>query len=204
MLCSYFTVKKIRRSDPFRKVGPTGKGGKEQAMDAAYEGERNAAGQREGRGTCVYANGSQYEGEFKADEYDGHGQYGAANGDGYEGDFRAGVMHGQGTYWFVSGDKYVGAYKNGLQDGQGVYTEAGGDSYSGEWKMGVREGRGIKTFADGEFMVSRFAGDVPIGDAAVWSADRQQAWLIKDGNLGDVKVITLEEAEAVAERIDKP
>ena len=52
-------------------------------------------------------------------------------------------------------------------------------------------------------MVSRFAGDVPVGDAAVWSADRKQAWLIKDGRLEDVTEISLEEAGKVAERIDR-
>lgn len=30
----------------------------------SYDGERNAEGQRHGRGTCVYPNGDTYEGEW--------------------------------------------------------------------------------------------------------------------------------------------
>jgi hypothetical protein len=44
---------------------------------------------------------------------------------------------------------------------------------------------------------------VPIGDAAVWSADRTQAWLIKDGRLDDVTEISLKEADSITELIDK-
>ncbi|KOO21582.1 radial spoke head 1-like protein [Chrysochromulina tobinii] len=173
-------------------------------MQATYEGQYNEAGQREGQGKLTLANGSLYEGEFKADEYHGLGRKMDKNGDGFEGEFCSGVMHGEGTMWYASGDVYKGTWQHGLYSGHGVYKEASsGDQYSGEWKQGVREGKGIKTFGDGEFMVSRFAGDVPIGDAAVWSADRTQAWLIKDGRLDDVTEISLKEADNITELIDK-
>ena len=105
-------------------------------MEGTYEGQYHVNGQRDGVGTCTFANGSHYEGQWKADEYHGDGQYMAANGDGYEGEFKAGVMHGDGTFWFVNGDKYVGAYKNGVMDGHGSFTEAStGECYEGEWKV---------------------------------------------------------------------
>ena len=63
----------------------------------------------------------------------------------------------------------------------------------------MREGVGIKTLADGELIVSRYVGDVSVGEAAVYSADRTQAWAIKDGNLQDVKGISLGEAVWTAE-----
>lgn len=173
-----------------------------RAMQSAYEGQLNESGQREGRGRVTFTNGSEYEGEFKADEYHGFGRKVDSNGDGYEGQFREGVMHGEGTMWYSSGDVYKGSWQHGLYHGNGVYTEAAGDTYSGEWKKGVREGRGIKTFGEGEFMVSRFAGDVPVGDAAVWSADRTQAWLIKDGRLDDVTEVSLADAEKITRQID--
>ena len=44
------------------------------------EGERNAAGQPEGRGTMRYPNGDVYEGEFKQDKREGRGTYRKANG----------------------------------------------------------------------------------------------------------------------------
>ena len=112
-------------------------------------------------------------------------------------------MHGEGSFYYVNGDEYKGAFKNGTMHGQGRYTEANGDRYEGEWKDGVREGRGIRTFADGEFLVSRFAGDVSVGEAAICSADRQKAWQMRDGNLHDVVEISLERAEQIAAQIDK-
>ena len=66
----------------------------------------------------------------------------------------------------------------------------------------MREGVGIKTLTDGELVVSRYVGDVSVGEAAVYSADRTQAWAIKDGSLQDVKEISLGEAQRIRERIE--
>ena len=51
-----------------------------------YEGERNAAGEREGRGVERYADGDVYDGEWKAGEREGRGVYRWADGRVYEGE----------------------------------------------------------------------------------------------------------------------
>ena len=60
-----------------------------------YEGERNAAGQMEGRGTARYADGDVYKGEWKAGKEEGRGTYRYADGDVYEGAWKAGKFEGR-------------------------------------------------------------------------------------------------------------
>ena len=68
------------------------------------EGPTNAAGEREGLGTMVYASGNMYVGQW-----------------------RAGVKEGQGTYYYATGDRYEGGYKADNREGQGTYYSAIGD-----------------------------------------------------------------------------
>jgi hypothetical protein len=68
------------------------------------EGERNAQGEREGRGTMVYPSGNMYEGQWRAGEMHGQGKYSSATGDVYEGGWVEDEMHGQGKYSFATGN----------------------------------------------------------------------------------------------------
>ena len=159
----------------------------------AYSGEFNASGQREGRGLLQLANGSTYEGEFKADLYDGRGVYTSARGDVYDGQYKAGVMEGHGSFLFANGDYYEGSYSAGLMEGRGSYREgSSGDVHEGEFKAGNKVGRGVKTFGSGETMVAWFSADEPVGEGVVWSADRAEIWRMQDG----VPVDAISEAEA--------
>ena len=81
-----------------------------------YQGEYNAAGEREGRGTMTFGNGNVYKGEFKADQQEGHG-----------------------TYTYADGSTYVGAWQNGKRSGQGTYTFADGTKWVGKWKDDKRQ-----------------------------------------------------------------
>ena len=49
-----------------------------------YEGELNAAGLPDGRGTAQFANGPVYEGQWKAAALDGHGTMRYVDGGVYE------------------------------------------------------------------------------------------------------------------------
>ena len=51
-----------------------------------YDGERNAAGQRHGRGVYRYADGDVYEGDYKDNKKHGRGVFRYTSGDVYEGD----------------------------------------------------------------------------------------------------------------------
>ena len=145
-----------------------------------YEGELNAAGQREGRGTMRLADGVEYTGEW-----------------------RAGRGEGRGTFRYGSGNEYTGEFKAGNEDGRGTCRYASGDVYTGEWKAGKKNGRGTMRRADGSVYVVRFeAGGAPIGEGAMWSADGQTAWRLRDGQ--PVETIYLEEARAIAARVGEP
>ena len=121
-----------------------------RSLAGEYVGERNAAGQCEGRGKYVFADGAVYEGEFKAGKAEGRGKHRTAVGDVYEGELKAGKREGRGIYRYANGDVYEGELKAGKKEGRGIYRYANGDVYEGEWKAGKKEGRGIYRSADGD------------------------------------------------------
>ena len=104
-----------------------------------YVGERNAAGQCDGRGKYVFAEGAVFEGDFKAGKPEGRIIYRSADGDVYEGDFKAGEKDGRGIYWSASGAVYEGEFKAGKPEGRGIYWSADGDVYEGEFKADKRD-----------------------------------------------------------------
>ena len=71
--------------------------------EATYEGERNAAGQPEGRGTQTFATGDVYEGEWRAGKKEGRGTYTHSNGMVYEGEWMADKQEGRGTMRYADG-----------------------------------------------------------------------------------------------------
>jgi hypothetical protein len=174
--------------------------GRKQADE--YVGERNAAGQCEGRGTYKFVSGSVYkgvckannkegdgtytwkegdvyDGEYKADNKEGRGTYTWKEGDVYEGEWKANKMETNnkerhGTYKFASGSVYKGEFKDNKSEGQGISTYANKDVYEGEYKADNKEGRGIYRWKE---------GDVYEGE---WKADKmegQGTYLYASGNI---------------------
>jgi len=154
-------------------VGKSGEG--------VYEGERNAAGEKEGRGTYRFADGNVYEGEWKGDKKEGNGTHRYADGDVYHGEWKRDEKDGIGTYRYADGDVYEGEYKGGVKEGLGTYHY-------------VKEG--------GEAEVTRCRAGDPVGEGAWWSANRHRAWRLLDGEL--VEEISLARAAAIATRIGLP
>ena len=115
-----------------------------------YEGERNAAGEREGRGTSTFPDGSTYEGAYKSDQQEGQGTYKCVSGANYEGEWRAGMSEGRGTYTTADGDKYEGEFKANYRDGWGTYTFANGHVYDGEYKADKKHGWGTDHYPGGD------------------------------------------------------
>ena len=120
-----------------------------RSLAGEYVGERNAAGQCEGHGKYVFADGAVYEGEFKAGKAEGRGKHRMANGDVYEGELKAGKREGRGIYRWANGNVYEGEYNAGKKEGRGIFRWADGDVYEGEWKADKMEGRGIYRYASG-------------------------------------------------------
>ena len=173
-----------------------------EAQAGEYVGERNAAGEREGRGKKVYADGGVYEGEYKADKREGRGIERYANGDVYEGEFKAGNMEGRGIFRFADGAVYEGEFKAGEREGRGIYRSAYGDVYEGEYKAGEKEGQGTYLYANGHIEVAFYKAGKALGEYVKWAPDGQYVFQMQDGKL--VKTISLEEAERRVKRLGLP
>jgi len=128
-----------------------------EALAGKYEGERNAAGQEEGRGTERFPDGAVYEGEWKAGQREGHGMYQYA-GDVYEGEWKAGEKEGRGKFRYADGAVYDGEWKAGQMEGSCTFQLAGGDVYEGQYKIGQMEGRGTLRYADGAVYEGQYKG----------------------------------------------
>jgi hypothetical protein len=121
----------------------------------------------------------------------------------YAGEYNAaGQREGRGTYTFANGNVYEGEWKAGKKEGRGTYTYADGAVYEGEYKAGEMEGRGTYTYADGRAETGRYAAGADVGEGARWSADRQQAWRLRDGQ--PVESISLAEAARIAAALGLP
>ena len=111
------------------------------------EGEVNAQGEPEGRGTMVMASGDMYEGQWRADKPHGQGKYTFATGDVYEGGYVEDKKHGHGKYTAASGNVYEGEWVAGKKHGRGKMTFAVGGSYEGEWADHKMHGKGTLTYS---------------------------------------------------------
>ena len=72
-----------------------------EAVKGTYEGERNAAGEREGKGIFRYADGRVYDGEYVGNKMEGRGTYRHANGNVQVCRYLAGVLVGEGVIWLA-------------------------------------------------------------------------------------------------------
>jgi len=77
-----------------------------------YEGEW-FVDKRHGRGICrqLADGGESYEGEWKNDQWDGEGCLKFAGGGQYDGDFKHDKLHGKGKYQFADGSLYEGFFQ---------------------------------------------------------------------------------------------
>lgn len=89
-------------------------------------------GKRHGKGTCIWASGQRYEGDWVDNDAHGKGTLTFANGNRYQGDFVGGSSNGEGTFTWANGDRHTGTYVNGSRKGFGVRKE-GGEVRRGCW-----------------------------------------------------------------------
>ena len=95
-------------------------------------------GQKSGKGTQTWSDGSKYTGDFKND-----------------------TRNGKGTFIYASGSKgkYIGEWSNGKRNGHGTFIWAkDGNIYVGRWKDDARNGKGKTTFTDGTIYEGFFRG----------------------------------------------
>eukprot|EP00934_Nitzschia_sp_Nitz4_P001501 Nitzschia sp. Nitz4//scaffold104_size75438//26807//29941//NITZ4_005655-RA/size75438-processed-gene-0.43-mRNA-1//-1//CDS//3329532383//1501//frame0 len=136
---------------------PHGKGTMLYENERQYEGDWKD-GRWHGFGRWTNDNGDCYEGPFVYDARHGRGVYKWKNGNSYQGDFYEDKRQGNGIFQFANGSVYEGEFVNGMFEGRGSFKFDGG-SYEGEWKAGVYHGTGLLLFSDG----SSYKGDFRAG-----------------------------------------
>ena len=120
-----------------------------------YEGEM-VDSKREGRGICLFTDGTLYEGEWKRNKEHGYGKLMSSDRKQiiYEGEWERGRMQGTGTYYYGTSDplkpgsRYTGEFRENLRNGIGRYFLDDGSVYDGQWRDGVMNGLGVFTWPD--------------------------------------------------------
>lgn len=171
-------------------------------VDSVYEGERDAKGKPEGKGTLRFSEGTVYEGQWRGGKQDGYGTLRRASGEVYEGEYKNGQRTGRGKLRYPDGASYDGQWKQGAMEGEGTYTFTDGSTYSGEWKGGERTGKGTMRWSDGEIEVGRYVEGEQMGEGMRWAEHWKGPKRVRDGQVAEL--ISMEEARKVAERVGVP
>lgn len=113
----------------------------------------------DGKGKRTFADGSEYEGDWKQGVMEGIGtmKFGMScpSLDLYTGEWRSNKFHGTGRllYQYFHAPnvpaEYSGEFKFGKMDGKGRRTAPRGESYEGNWKEDKRHGPGIQKWSNG-------------------------------------------------------
>ena len=72
-----------------------------------------------------------------------------ANGDDYEGEWKNNMADGEGTLRTADGTKYKGHFVKGKEDGKGVLEDKNGVRYDGFFKQGKKHGAFVETDKNG-------------------------------------------------------
>lgn len=164
-----------QRNDPPSDGESAGGGSSSDAASSfvVYEGEMlQGYCLRDGRGVCLYNNGTLYEGEWKRNKEHGKGTLMTADRKKiiYTGEWERGRMHGTGCYYYNQDDPYAGSkrkdasgeqlgsryegeFRENARHGNGKYYLPNGSVYDGEWREDVMSGRGTFKWPDGSIYV---------------------------------------------------
>ena len=101
-----------------------------------------ANGKRNGPGKLIFPDDSQYEGNFKDNEFDGYGVY-KCKSYIYKGNYINGKKHGKGKLEdFIKNLVYEGEFSDDKKNGFGIEKYNDGSIYKGDFKNDVKEGKG--------------------------------------------------------------
>ncbi|KAL3660088.1 hypothetical protein V7S43_015010 [Phytophthora oleae] len=116
-----------------------------------YVGEMNAdQTQRHGKGKCTYANGDEYEGDWRDDLRCGQGVMRYSNSQGvYAGEWEEDRRHGFGIYEY-----------HVLESSNGWSTLRQSKKYEGQWIRDRKHGPGTLTFSDDTKLVGLWVDDI--------------------------------------------
>ncbi|MEG4277128.1 TonB family protein [Microcoleus sp. MON1_C1] len=126
------------------------------------EGELSE-GKLSGPGSCQYANGDRYEGQFLNGKPHGQGIYTFKEEGRYQGEFADGEFNGQGVREFANGKRYEGSFTNGSPSGRGAFTFSNGTRCEGDIKEGKVNGKGVCQYANKNRYEGELLNNVPHG-----------------------------------------
>lgn len=157
----------------------------ELATGCWYKGEKNKD-MRMGHGTCIYTDGTRYDGEWKDDKRNGLGVLtwdirikhvgyfwgkgpSPKNLNSYEGDWMDDQREGYGIQRDRGSGMYQGLWKNGQREGFGRYEWENANGkitndhyYEGEWHHDKREGYGKVEDPKGVVFEGKWMNDRPV------------------------------------------
>jgi len=139
-----------------------------------YEGERNEARERHGKGKMLFKNNELYTGNYKNGKREGYGVYKFKNGAKYSGNYVNNLREGEGNFLYPDGSKYQGSFKEGKRCGFGKYIYTNGDYYEGEWEDDMKNGKGTYTFiATGSKKSGTWKNGVLVDEGQIIHADQR-------------------------------
>ena len=89
-----------------------------------------------GIGTCFYADGRRFEGNWVDGIPNGEGTLHFPNGGAHGGIWDNGNLTEKKSEIFVNGDIYIGEFKDDFAEGEGMLTKAKGKIYKGKFSKG--------------------------------------------------------------------
>jgi hypothetical protein len=101
-----------------------------------YIGEYQS-GQKNGKGTCTYPNGSVHDGNYEGGVKSGFGTCSWPNGNVFSGMYANDRMHGPGTFQWASGHVYMGEFAMDRRHGCGTLISDNGRRREGQWNNGT-------------------------------------------------------------------
>ena len=116
-------------------------------------------GQKNGQGKLLLPNDTEYEGNFKNNEFDGYGVF-KSKSYNYFGNYTEGKKKGKGKYEdLVKGSTYNGEFSDDQKNGYGEENYNDGSVYKGEYKNGLRDGKGILILKGKNKEISIYKGE---------------------------------------------
>ncbi len=116
-------------------------------------------GKKDGKGAYVWSDGEKYIGDWKDDKIDGKGTYLWSDGSQYIGDWKDDKLYGKGAFYYENGTQYIGDWKDDKKDGKGTYIFASGNKYIGDWKDDKKDGKGTFIWSDGDKYIGDWKDD---------------------------------------------
>lgn len=137
---------------------PHGRGSIVYADGTEYEGNF-ANGLRSGQGTMRTTNGTVIQGNYVNDQLSGQTHIAGPTGQQYDGMCEHDKLNGPGQMKYTDGAVYVGIFKDGVRQGKGKLSYLDGTSHDWEWKNDLLDGFVVSDFADG----SHYEGEYKAG-----------------------------------------